>query len=247
MTTEEKPDYDYKNLSSSQAQALSASRTGLTFHERFLLARIEIGELKIVKDAQGYNYKYAPLDSILKDVTPVLHKFGLTISYSTTLLDDGWHNVSCDIEGPNGGVKTTSLAFPPQHDAQGAGSFRTYYCRYNTNSILALSLEEDDDGDATIGNKADPSQKSPSKKYDSKDVPAGDHVVTPTLCNVAKEGDTWKLWVIKCEEGDLATFSSTVSGVATECVEKKAKMKVRVAVSKNGKLNCDLAKMIEGE
>jgi len=234
-------------LSEPQKQALISAKSSMTFHERFLLARIEIGELDLVKDAQGYNYKYITLDSILKEVAPVLHKFGLTITFSTSLLDGGWHNVSCDIEGPDGSVKSTSLAFPPQHDAQGLGSFRTYLARYNANSILALSLEEDDDGDKTIGNKADPKQKSPSKKHDSKDVPAGDHVVTPTLCNVAKEGDKWKLWVIKCEEGDLATFSSTVAGVADECIEAKSKMKVRVAVSKNGKLNCDLAKKVGDE
>ena len=234
-------------LSDAQKQALAAAKSDMTFHERFLLARIEIGELSLVKDTKGYNYQYITLDSILREVMPVLNKFGLTMNFSTTLLDEGWHNVTAEIEGPDGSVKSTSLAFPAQHDAQGLGSWRTYCARYNANSILALSLEEDDDGDASIGNQADPQQKAPSKKHDSKDLPAGDHEVTPTICNLAKDGGSWKLYVIKCEEGDISTFSSTVAGVADECIKEQAKMKVRVEAGKNGKLSCKMAKKVGDE
>ena len=79
--TEKKPELE---LTNQQIDALGAARDTFTFHERLLLAHIEIGELSLVKDAEAYNSKYIKLDKLLKQVKPILHKFGLTINFSTT-------------------------------------------------------------------------------------------------------------------------------------------------------------------
>lgn len=94
-----------------------------------------------------FNSKYAPLGEILTAVRPILAKHGLavlqspsaqdaTVSVTTTLFHSSGEWVESD-------PLTLKLDKPT---AQGAGSAVTYARRYSLAAMLAISGEDDDDG-----------------------------------------------------------------------------------------------------
>lgn len=105
----------------------------------------------------AYTFDYATLDQVLAACTPALSANGLA------LLQPFYH-------GPNGLELRTILAhssgarleavteLPKVDSVQGAGSALTYLKRYQVQAILGVSSEEDDDGNATDGNKIEARQ-----------------------------------------------------------------------------------------
>ena len=96
-----------------------------------------------------FKSKYAPLDTVLNTVRPILSKNGLSIIQapsgdgeliivSTTLL----HSSGEWMEFPNLVLKADKAT------AQGAGSAITYARRYALSAILGISSEDDDDGNS---------------------------------------------------------------------------------------------------
>lgn len=94
-----------------------------------------------------YRSKYAPLDTVLNTVRPILSKYGLSVVQAPST------------EGNNITIATTLIhesgeymEFPPlslkmdKVTAQGAGSAITYARRYAISAILGISSEDDDDG-----------------------------------------------------------------------------------------------------
>ena len=107
-----------------------------------------------------FKSKYAPLETVLNAVRPILSKHGLSIiqapssegeyvSITTTLL----HESGEWIEFAPLNLKTD------KNTAQGAGSAITYARRYAISAILGIASEEDDDG-----NNAEPTKKETKEK-----------------------------------------------------------------------------------
>jgi hypothetical protein len=99
----------------------------------------------IKKDANNpfFKSKYAPLDSILPIITPILHECGLVevqIPNGTALMTRIVHVESGEmIEG------NPDLLIEKQ-TPQGHGSAITYMRRYSLIAMLGLNVDEDDDG-----------------------------------------------------------------------------------------------------
>lgn len=104
----------------------------------------------VVRDKQAYNYKYAPLETVLEATEPALLKNGLfvtqllegsgaDVAVKTMVLHESGQSISSVISKPLGKV-----------DAQTTGSMVTYLRRYAYLGILGLA-QEDDDGSATVG------------------------------------------------------------------------------------------------
>lgn len=94
-----------------------------------------------------FKSKYAPLETVLNTVRPILSKHGLSvvqapstdggnITISTTLI----HESGEYMEFPELSLKMDKVT------AQGAGSAITYARRYAISAILGISSEDDDDG-----------------------------------------------------------------------------------------------------
>lgn len=94
-----------------------------------------------------FKSKYAPLETVLNTVRPILSKHGLSVVQAPST------------EGNNITIATTLIhesgeymEFPPlslkmdKVTAQGAGSAITYARRYAISAILGISSEDDDDG-----------------------------------------------------------------------------------------------------
>lgn len=99
----------------------------------------------IKKDADNpfYKSKYAPLDSILPIITPILKEVGLVITQipnENKLITKIVHLESGEI------IEGSADLILDKQTAQGQGSAITYMRRYALVSMLGLNTEEDDDG-----------------------------------------------------------------------------------------------------
>lgn len=94
-----------------------------------------------------FKSKYAPLETVLNTVRPILSKYGLSIIQSP-IAEDGMVGVTTLLLHESGEY----MEFPPvmlkmdKQTAQGAGSAITYARRYSLSAIVGISSEDDDDG-----------------------------------------------------------------------------------------------------
>lgn len=102
------------------------------------------------KQGGSYKFKYAPLDTILEHVRKPLSDNGLAICQ---LIDDGalvtllLHESGATLEG------RVTLPNSPGDTVQQLGSAITYLRRYALQAALGIAAEEDDDGNASSGNR----------------------------------------------------------------------------------------------
>jgi len=99
----------------------------------------------IKKDANNpfFKSKYAPLDSILPIVLPLLKEVGLVITQipnGLTLKTTLAHIESGEV------LEGTAELILDKQNAQGYGSALTYARRYSIVAMLGLNTDEDDDG-----------------------------------------------------------------------------------------------------
>ncbi len=102
----------------------------------------------------AFRSKYVTLDSILDTIRPVLTKHGLMLSQGITSQSVTEDKVTAiEVESriihASGEWVAQSVVVPiTKHDAHGFGSALTYGRRYSVSSLLAISADEDDDGNA---------------------------------------------------------------------------------------------------
>lgn len=118
---------------------------------------------KVIKDAKGYNYRYATLSNILDVIQDPLNECGLAV----TQLPQGDHELVTMLTHVSGEfISNTSRMTPKQDDPQGRGSCITYQRRYSLGAILCINIDEDDDAAAACGikNPQKPQPQQPVKK-----------------------------------------------------------------------------------
>ena len=115
------------------------------------------GEMKNAgktSDNPFFKSKYADLAEILNAVREPLSKYGLSISqlYDGMGMPDKTITVTTLLMHSSGQYISNSANYPvAKADIQGVGSAITYARRYSLAAILGLS-QEDDDGNAAVGN-----------------------------------------------------------------------------------------------
>lgn len=115
------------------------------------IARIQDKIGTLVKDTKAYNYKYVDLNQIIEKLNPLLREEGLVLTQPI----DGNCVVSKIQSIEDKTISLTSeLRLPENLDPQKLGSAITYYRRYTLVSLLALTSEEDDDGEKASTKKA---------------------------------------------------------------------------------------------
>ena len=114
------------------------------------LAKAQAGIKSITKDRTNPHFRnrYATLDAILDAVRPTLAAQGLSIVQGASESTQGF-NVETYLVHSSGEYIANVVAVPvSKQDAQGVGSAMTYGRRYGVSALLALSTDEDDDGEA---------------------------------------------------------------------------------------------------
>ena len=113
---------------------------------------------KVIKDAKGYNYRYATLSNILDVIQDPLNECGLSVIQ----LPQGDHELVTILTHISGEfISNTSRMTPKQDDPQGRGSCITYQRRYSIGAVLCINIDDDDDAAAACGIK--PQQPQPKK------------------------------------------------------------------------------------
>ncbi|MCC0642548.1 MULTISPECIES: ERF family protein [unclassified Clostridioides] len=98
-----------------------------------------------------YRSKYANLDTILKAVNPLLAKHDLILMQSAEDAGNDKVYIKTKLKHSSGEyIESNSAPFKPAktNDIQARGALETYLRRYAVQSVLALSFEEDDDGNS---------------------------------------------------------------------------------------------------
>ena len=119
------------------------------------------------KDKPQYTFRYTTLDKILEYLNPTLAKHGFALSWVLMPDGDSRARMTLNLIHESGvNLMSTSLDFSTTRQVRGRngdilqypmtpqemGSLITYYRRYLL-SMLPLSPEEDDDGNAASGNE----------------------------------------------------------------------------------------------
>ena len=117
----------------------------LSIYHRLHLAKQEIGKINKSADNPFFKSKYADLNTILDVVEPILHKHGLILLQP---IKSGLvQSVVIDIET---GIEIVSeIKLPEITDPQKLGGCISYFRRYSLQSLLSLSMQDDDANEVT--------------------------------------------------------------------------------------------------
>jgi len=110
------------------------------------------------KTGGSYTFDYAPLDTILATVRPVLAKHGLAIVQRLEAPGGVGSALRTELRHEAGGIIASSFPLG-QYDpgaVQALGSRITYLRRYALAALLCVAAEDDDDGGASRMEREDP-------------------------------------------------------------------------------------------
>lgn len=108
-------------------------------------AKQEIGKINKSADNPFFKSKYADLNTILDVVEPILHKYDLILLQP---VKDG-KVVSQIVDIETGKGVESEIYLPSINDPQKLGGCVSYYRRYTLQSLLSLSMQDDDANDVT--------------------------------------------------------------------------------------------------
>lgn len=123
-------------------------------------------EVKVVSKKTGseYKFKYAPLDSIVDKIRPVLSKNGLWFVQFT----DGHFLFTRLIHLSGEWMESGPMPLlAGSSSPQDFGSAITYAKRYSLSAMLGIVSEDDDDGNRAAGNKTNAGRKTMGKDFES--------------------------------------------------------------------------------
>lgn len=134
-----------------------------TLREKLLAVQMEIKPIEKDSENPFFKSKYFDINSLLKEVKPILNKHGLTLTQELTHLEGSKLALATSLLDVSSTDSIVSICpIPEGADAQKTGSAITYFRRYALQSLLALEAEDDD---ANVA-----SGKSVTKKID-KNLP----------------------------------------------------------------------------
>jgi hypothetical protein len=116
-----------------------------TIYTKLWKAKQEIGKINKSANNPFFKSKYADLNTILDIVEPILHKHNLILLQP---IEDG-KVVSKIIDVENGDYLTSSIELVTINDIQKYGGQISYFRRYSLQSLLSLSMQDDDANEVT--------------------------------------------------------------------------------------------------
>ena len=143
----------------------------------FIAAQAEFTEVS--KSKQGYGYKYAPLDEVLKMARPILVKNGFMLTQdSNTYVDDNgveWIKVYTKLIHISGEymenvVRSKYIDLKQMNAYQSLGSAITYLRRYGLSMILGIASDEDTDAQGEQSKNNNKQKQQPKPKATKEQV-----------------------------------------------------------------------------
>ena len=123
---------------------------------------IEKGRKVKQKNSQDVRYSYATLDDIVRQVSPLLSKNGLSYTIKTEH-KDGFILATCEVHHVAGHMESSTFPVPIEKDAfmneaQKAASAMTYAKRYAFCNAFGIMTTDQDDDAASTGEKMSPKE-----------------------------------------------------------------------------------------
>lgn len=105
----------------------------------------------IPKTEKGHNSKYAPYDTIMATIRPILDECGLSIRFNRGDIEAGQITVKCRVAHVDGHSEESQFTCPVDpkmsaNDSQKVASANSYARRYAVTNALNLATGGDDDG-----------------------------------------------------------------------------------------------------
>lgn len=177
----------------------------------------------------GLRYHYAPLDLIMKTVSPLLQKHGLSVTMKASVElepDEAFLSVSCEVHHIAGHTETSVFKLPIDKDAymnaaQKFGSASTYAKRYAfCNALGILTGDEDNDGGKVTPAEARQAVSQPRAKAST--ARAERATIYPAAQGEGIDSSTIKVATNKMEKAGLssADFEKRFGFVGIENVKK---------------------------
>jgi len=136
-----------------------------TFKEKFRDLQQEIGAIKRDSENPFYKSKYFDINSLIRELLPLLKKHGLILFQPLGHLD-GKTTLTTELKEVDGdGSVDSTCILPENNDPQKMGSIITYFRRYSIQSLLLLH-SEDDDGNSVAQENREVEQWKKSKTAD---------------------------------------------------------------------------------
>lgn len=176
----------------------------------------KIFKTKEVNIPGGAKFKHATLADVCDGVVSNLSKYGLSHSWETKQLDNGWVEVTCIITHEAGHSERTTLRAPPddsgkKNTVQQIASTVTYLERYTLMAATGLAAKDmDDDGKGAGTQKQKPS------------APAGYEKWQDDLNAVAEEGEERLRAVWGASDLALRTYTTKHENAWWEDTKAKA-------------------------
>lgn len=130
------------------------------------LADAQLAFQPIKKNTENpfYKSKYADLSAVIAATQPGLAKNGLVVTQFPKVVNNRVR-VTTILSHASGEWMADDLDLPmSKPDAQGTGSAITYARRYSYQSIVGVSAEDDDDGNAAVGGGKPAVVQAPQRK-----------------------------------------------------------------------------------
>jgi hypothetical protein len=123
-----------------------------------------------------FKSKFAPLDSIIEMIRPILPKHGLSVTQHCDIPESGAGIIVETVIAHKSGQYISSRLFMPvaKQDPQGYGSSLTYGKRYALSAVLGIVSDEDVDGNQGDGKGAGKQQQGnkPAQQQKQQGKPA---------------------------------------------------------------------------
>lgn len=121
-----------------------------------------------MKSGGKYTFAYAPLESILRAVTPALAANSLSLTQGVIPSPEGAYVETTLLHASGQKINNRIAVFQNGDGAQAYGSGLTYARRYGVTLLLCICADDDDDGNASEGNQVqvvkEPAQRGPDPR-----------------------------------------------------------------------------------
>ncbi len=140
-----------QGLQVDRIEGLKESDSQIEITKALIAFHLDIESIPKDNTNPFFRSKYANLDTILKAVNPLLAKHDLILMQSAEDAGNDKVYIKTKLKHSSGEyIESNSAPFKPAktNDIQARGALETYLRRYAVQSVLALSFEEDDDGNS---------------------------------------------------------------------------------------------------
>lgn len=121
-----------------------------------------------MKSGGKYTFAYAPLESILRAVTPALSANGLSLSQDVIPSPEGAYVETTLFHSSGQKISNRVAVFQSGDGAQAYGSGLTYARRYGVTLLLCICADDDDDGNASEGNSVEVVKQPATPRVDPR-------------------------------------------------------------------------------